>query len=421
MTKIKNNISEILIIIGVLLLLYNSSDPVIHPDSLRYIKGSLLDPPLYSKMIALTQFIFNNLYSIIILQTLCVGFSIIYFARTLSNCLNLDIVIRIIISISLFLPIIQFYSNLLTETLSYAFSLMFVSFVIRLIYNFSISNLIYSIIFAITLLLIRNQFIYIYLVILLLYSGIFIIHRSKKILTFLIAGFFSILIIHNSLIFINTFLNKDSVNLDYGQKLESDWKDSLTYVTLGPSYFTYIDAIYISDTEDANLFENQNIKKTLTKIFNEMNNRNSLVKYYDGRGHFGLSLIDIRDYSNPLLLDLADKENTTISKLKKEVSIILISKNYRKYIKQIFKKFYDSTWLFVFIPFFMSVASFIVFLKSKSKISLLTLFISIFALANHSVVYLFGRVQPRYLIYSDFILLVYIFAILIIFLQFRKE
>ena len=38
--------------------------------------------------------------------------------------------------------------------------------------------------------------------------------------------------------------------------------------------------------EDTNLFVDQNIKETLTKIFDEMNERKSLIEYYDGRGHF---------------------------------------------------------------------------------------------------------------------------------------
>ena len=186
---------------------------------------------------------------------------------------------------------------------------------------------------------------------------------------------------------------------------------------MGPSYFVFIDAIYVSSIKDVKLFENKNLQKILIKIFDEMNNRQSLVKYYDGRGHFAKSFSDIRDYSNPLLLELASEKNTSLSKLKREISIILISANFGKYIKQIFKKFYDTNWLFVFIPLFMLIAALINFLKDKSPHSLLLIFISTFTLANHSVVYLFGRIQPRYLIYSDFILLIFIFILFSVFLQ----
>jgi len=55
--------------------------------------------------------------------------------------------------------------------------------------------------------------------------------------------------------------------------------------------------------------------------------------------------------------------------------------------------------------------------KNRSNLSLFLISLSSFALANHSVVYLFGRVQPRYLIYSDFILLIFIFIIISNFLQ----
>ena len=108
---------------------------------------------------------------------------------------------------------------------------------------------------------------------------------------------------------------------------------------------------------------------------------------------------------------MAAKENTTINDLKKKISIKLISTNFDKYILLLFKKFYDSTWLFIFIAFFIFIASLIAFIKNKSHLSLLTIFISTFTLSNHSIVYFFGRVQPRYLIYSDFILIMYIFII----------
>ena len=58
----------------------------------------------------------------------------------------------------------------------------------------------------------------------------------------------------------------------------------------------------------------------------------------------------------------------------------------------------------------MLLASTVNFIKYKSHFSLMVLFLSIFVLANHSIVYLFGRVQPRYLIYR-LILLVFIFII----------
>tara|TARA_Y200000002_G_C22291251_1_gene500546 strand:- start:40 stop:579 length:540 start_codon:yes stop_codon:yes gene_type:complete len=169
--------------------------------------------------------------------------------------------------------------------------------------------------------------------------------------------------------------------------------------------------------EDVELFENHNIKKTLNLIFKEMNNREALMEYYNSRGHFALSLKEIKNYSKDLLKNLALEENTNVISLKKEISITLIKANFEKYIKLIFKKFYDSTWLFVFLPLLMLVASLISFLKYKSHISLIVLFLSLFTISNHSVIYLFGRVQPRYLIYTDFILLIFIYIIFNIFLQ----
>ena len=394
--KIKNSIIDISVLFGIMLMLFYSSDPLIYPDSNRYLSGNLHDPPLYSSIISVMQLTFGTLNSVIVLQTLFIGFSIIYFVRTLTTQFNLDLATKTIISLFLFVPIIQFYRHLLTESFSYAFSLLFVSFIFKLIYDLNYKNLIWSTIFVIVLLLTRNQFLFLYPVILLLYSGILILHNSKKTLSWLIISFLSIVLIHNSVLNLNRYINQDS----FKNQNSSDRSAFL---------FTFIDAIYISSSKDIKSFENQNIQKTLTKIFEEMDKQKALLKYYNGRGHFGLSLKDIRIYSNPLLKNLAIQEKTDVISLKKEISIKLITANFEKYIKHIFKKFYDSAWLFVFVPFFMLLASLINFIKHKSHFSLLVLFLSTFALANHSIVYLFGRVQPRYFIYTDFILLIFIF------------
>lgn len=406
---IKNNIIKIIISICILFLLLLSSNPVHYPDSTRYLNGSLIDPPLYSTIIIIMKFVFGSLNSVIIFQTLIIGFSIIYFTKTFAIHFKLNTKAKIFISILLFLPIIKFYNNLLTEPISYAFSLLLVSFIVKLIFNFNIQNLIWSSIFAILLLLTRNQFIFIYPVIFLIYLTIIIQKSSKKIFVYLIASFFAIILVHNFLNFTNKYVKKDTLK-----------NDLLMYENSGPFYFIFIDAVYISKVKDSELFTDQNLRKVVTTIIKEMDNRKALINYYNGRGHFGLSFKEIRDYSRDMLINLSVEENIPVIKLKKKISHKLILVNYKEYIKHIFKKFYDSTWLFIFLPFFMSITGLISFLKYRSKLSQVVLFISTFSLTNHSVVYLFGRVQPRYLIYSDFILLIFIFIIFYIFLQ-KKE
>ena len=405
MKKIKDNIIEILVVVGVMLILLYSSSPDIYPDTQRFLSGNLHDPPLYSTIIYVMQLIFGSLNSVIILQTLFVGFGIIYFTRTVEIHFNLNVMIKSIIALFLFLPVLKFYKSLITEPISYAFSLLFVSFVVKLIYNLKIKNIIWITIFVILLLLLRNQFIFLYPVILLLYLGILILYSSKKTFSWLLISFLSIFIIHN-------------VTISTNKHIKKNYFENKSFSTnKGIFFFAYIDAIYISDYEDIELFEDQKLKNTLAVIFNELNDKKALIKYYNNRGHFSLSLKTIRDHSDIVLEDLAQKENTTIINLKKQISIKLIAANFEKYVEHTFKKFYDSTWLFIFVPFFMMLASLISFIKYKSKDSLLILFLSTFALANHSVVYLFGRVQPRYLIYTDFVILVFIFITFIIFLK----
>ena len=409
MTRIKNNIIEILITIGVLLILLYSSVPDIYPDSQRFLTGNLHDPPLYSTIIYVMQLIFGSLNSVIILQTLFVGFSIIYFTRTVAIHFNLDAIIKSLVALFLFLPILQFYNSLITEPISYAFSLLFVSFAIKLIYSLSVQNIVWSTIFVIALLLTRNQFLFLYPVVLLLYLGILILCTSKKTFSWLLISFLSIFIIHNASINLNKYVKKNYLE-----------NKSLSNAE-GIFFFTYIDAIYISTYKDIELFENENLRNTLTSILNKLDNKKALVKYNNNRGHYSLSLKKIRNYSDIILKDLALKESTTVTHLKKKISTKIITANFGKYTKHILKKFYDSTWLFVFVPFFMMLASLISFIKYKSKYSLVIIFVSVFALTNHAVIYLFGRVQPRYFIYTDFIILIFIFITFTIFLKREKN
>jgi len=404
--KIKNYSTEVLISIMVLLLLFYSSDPVFYSDSSRYLKGSLNDPPLYSVIIAALQSMFVTLNCLVILQTFLIGLAIIFFTKTISNYFDLNVIIKTIVALFLFFPIIKFYNNILTEPLSYAFSLWFVSFVIRLIFNFNILNLAWNSFFIVVLLLMRNQFIFLYPVILFLYLGIFFVYRSKKKLILLTISFISIILIPNSLVSLNEYSKKNSLE-----------NKNITNNSSGAFNFVYIDAIYISTIQDLEIFKDNDLKKALTKIFQDTSEQKLSLEHYNGRGHFGSSFPVIVNLSKFLLNDLAMQKNTTVSNLKKEISIKLIKKNLKKYIKFLFKKFYDSSWLFVFLPFFIMLAAFPVFLKDKSNLSLFVLFLSTFTLANHSIVYLFGRVQPRYFIYTDFILLIFIFIFFYIFLQ----
>ncbi len=407
--NIRYNIIEILVLTGIFILLLYSSDAVIYPDSNRYLTQNLHDPPLYSTLININKLIFGNLNSLIIFQSLLIGLSIIYFSKTLTIHFNIDTTAKVIIVLFLFLPILQFYNFLLTEPISYAFSILLVCFVIKLINNLSIKNIFWTSVLTLALLLTRNQFMFLYLVILFLYVGIFFINRSKRTFKFLIISFLSIFIIHNSLVILNEYKNNETFE-----------KKNVSSNNHGVFFFTFIDAIYISTSTDSELFNNEKLRETVYLIFKEMEKKKTLIKYYDNRGHFGKSLKEIRNYSDTLLSELALKQNTTIIKLKKKISVKLISVNFKTYLRHIFKKFYDSTWLFVFLPFLMLLAGLISFLKNKSNYSLLISFLSFFTICNHSIIYLFGRVQPRYFIYTDFILLVFVFITFLFFLKKEK-
>ena len=276
--EFKNNITAILIASGTIFILLYSSDPIFFSDSARYLKGSIKDPPLYSSIILIMKFIFKSLNSIGIWQTFFVGFGIYFFEETLERIFKIDLLTTTITAFFLFLPFIEFYRNILTEPFSYGFSLLFVSFALKLIYNFNNRNIFFCSIIVISLLLIRNQFIFLYPLILLLYLGIFYLNRSKKNMITAIISFVLILFVHNSLVTLNKNIKKNTFELNNVLKNDT-----------GIYYYAFIDAIYISDVKDTKLFKNQKLKNTLIKIFEEIDNQKASKTYYDGRGHFASS------------------------------------------------------------------------------------------------------------------------------------
>jgi len=291
---LKKNISEFSIFFVTIILILNSADPVLETDSVRYLNQSLLDPPLYSSFIFISQLIFGSLKYVVILQTIFVAFAIIFFTKTLTQIFDLGSFDKTLISLFLFLPVISIYKNILTETISYTFSLLFISFMAKLIYNFNNKNLAWLSITAIALLITRNQFLFLYPIIFLLFLGLFFSNPDKQKIKLLTLSLILIFLTHNFLIILNTHLKKDiiHINKEYGVPEDIDiiqntkWTEKITYVTLGPSYFLFIDALYVSNIEDVELFKNQNTKKLLVNIFNEMNEKKSLIKNYNGRGHF---------------------------------------------------------------------------------------------------------------------------------------
>ena len=81
---------------------------------------------------------------------------------------------------------------------------------------------------------------------------------KKKTFKLLIISFLSIFIIHNSLVILNEYKNKEILK-----------EENVSSNNHGV-FFTFIDAIYISTSEDSELFKNQKLRETVYLIFKEM-------------------------------------------------------------------------------------------------------------------------------------------------------
>ena len=82
------------------------------------MEGSSQDPPLYSTLIMLIRLISGSMNFVVVLQTIFIGCSIIYFTKTVATHFNLNVKIKIFISLLLFLPILEFYNKILDTDMS---------------------------------------------------------------------------------------------------------------------------------------------------------------------------------------------------------------------------------------------------------------------------------------------------------------
>lgn len=190
MFKFKNVWLRISIITGTVAILFYSSEPTIYGDSSRYLEPSLRGSILYSFIIDTLTLIFGSITAVVVFQTFLIGFAIIYFIETISDYFDFDNLIKVIIVLFLFLPILKFYRNILTEAITYAITIFFVSSVINLIYNFKLRNLVKVSIFTLLLLISKKQFLFLIPVVFVTYFGIFLMNKTKSVFFFLNNKFF---------------------------------------------------------------------------------------------------------------------------------------------------------------------------------------------------------------------------------------
>ena len=184
MFKFKNVWLRISVITAIFVLLFSSSEPIIYGDSSRYLEPSLRGSILYSLMIDSLTLLFRSLTAVVVLQALLIGFAIIYFIETISDCFDFNNVTKIIIILILFLPIPSFYRNILTEAMTYAITIFLVSSMINLIYNFELRSLVKVSIFTLLLLISKKQFLFLIPVVFVTYFGIFLMNKTKSVLFF---------------------------------------------------------------------------------------------------------------------------------------------------------------------------------------------------------------------------------------------
>ena len=154
----KNNYYTLtFLFISNIVIAFYSSDPVFR-ISARYIKQSFMDPQSILRFIIVMEYIFGTLNSVVIFQTLFIFLG--SFFRNVTKYFNLSLQIKIIIYFFYFYPFYNFI-EFINRTFGLHFH-FFIAFIIKLIFNFKYKNLIGCTLFSAVYFLLRNQFIFIY-------------------------------------------------------------------------------------------------------------------------------------------------------------------------------------------------------------------------------------------------------------------
>ena len=359
MNKIKLTILDILIIaLSLVIFLFLVRQGVkTFPDTNSYLNNSLLRTPPYPLLLDFFKFLFGSDYLLMIVrfQIILSFLFVLVLSWTIKQYFNLGKLTFYIIYFILLSPIyspfvylskqLQIANNILSESITYSLFLLTITVMVKFIFELKLQYLIYVLLCSVLTAMVRPQFLFLYFfdIIIIIYYGYITMNFVYTLVIGLLLSLF---------IFTASLLTK-TYNFIYHGIFAG-------IPTVGVQLIT--PQLYLSHSQDIELFTNIEEKAWLAKIYEEMVTRqllnpsdnsipvtiNKYYQVYNSIWHDTVFLTyanqytsnqftpqSFRDYTNQHGKDkvLTSQQFIDLDKITTSIALKLITINYLKFFK----------------------------------------------------------------------------------------
>lgn len=411
----ENNILLVIYAIVFFCLIFQKA--IYSPDTYGFLKAMPNRHLGYVLFLKLFTFLSSDAFDFAVksFQILFSLVSIHFFLKKVSQLLTLNTLFKSIVLLALLFPLfppLNATNNLCPEGISYSLYLLFVAFNLDFLFNNNTKSFKLALLVFVALVFTRGQFMFSYLIFALVF---YLKHRSQlksktNILKLLVLVFIPVVVI-------------------LGEMSYHKLKDGIFMTT--PFGFTNMSsaAYYISEKDDALLIENQDYNTIFKTSYEALKQKELLMSsqpnsnYKDNYAFFHDHIPQIcnrtaykiaRAYF--LNKDIGSSEITKSAiaqsfykaeKANKEITLILIRKNFKKWIQLYFANLSHSFYspIFFFLIVFMFIySSFKVFTTNHKWYAILFIFTAL-SLSNAILIAIFSHSIMRYVFYNYILIL----------------
>lgn len=402
----KNN--YLLLLSYVFIFIYLSFQGAIYsPDTYSYLNANIYRSPGYPIFTRLIKLVFQDNFDfmIVVIQLILSLFAIHITFKKVSEILALDNYLKIGLFLLLVFPLFNpllVANNICSEALSYPLYLVFITFSLDFLFKNNNKSIIYLSISYVALALTRGQFLLLPIIV----AFIYVLKFKKSVLK---RNYLAKLLLLLFIPFVTILMDKSYHKIKDGVFISTPFK----YVNAMASAF------YVSDANDVNLFQDQDLKNIfkLSHDFASENNwlmsskkRDSYRDYYD-HFHDNLGRICNQTFHTKGTQYYFNKNSSIVeSRLNIELAgksmfPILIKNNFKKWITLYYSNLvhgFKSVIVLILIIILILLSAFKL-LKSYSDTYATILMFSALILLNALIVSFASHSIMRYLFYNYFL------------------
>ncbi|MFH1913905.1 MAG: hypothetical protein ABIK45_06495 [Pseudomonadota bacterium] len=368
-----------------------TSQPVIHPDSASYIGKSLLRAPVYPLLLEWFENSWGPsfLKAVVAFQVIVATAGLAAFAFSLHRFFGIGPTAAHTSFTALHVLLLKFGTSILAEPLSFGIHAFFMAALVGHIFSGRHIFLTAAILISGLELLIRPQFLYVF-VFLFAYVVFWAISKNKKV--------YSLFAIGILVVWFGVFLIRNSYNYIHFGIFNQ-------YSAVGEHILAT--QLYIASPEDYTVFENEADSNFVRIVLERIDKDKATIHHWDqSKSHYNKSIEKIYFlHMKPVYAELfpTDDPNLPITcdAHCKKIGINLMKINAVDYAKLLFSKIYFGPFNYLCMLVILFILATIWHHRSKSPHALAYLAISSLTALNYGMLIPFALIVNRYTVFSD--------------------